>query len=102
MMSRRLLALRLRLPVPASMRAMVAAPLAAIFTETNPESRAMERFVYVKRGEDWELVKQPPLEDWLELLDTVRRRINRRLLRPEEETSVKKMIYDRFPGTKID
>ena len=55
-----------------------------------------------KRGEDWELIKQPPLEDWLELLDTVRRRINRRLLRPEEETSVKKMIYDRFPGTKLD
>ena len=38
----------------------------------------------------------------LELLDTVRRRINRRLLRPEEETHVKKLIYDRFPGTKLD
>ncbi|MBM3830440.1 MAG: hypothetical protein FJ406_07890 [Verrucomicrobia bacterium] len=59
-------------------------------------------FQQFKRGEDWELVKNPLLEDWLELLDTVRRRINRRLLRPEEEISVKKMIYDRFPGTKLD
>jgi hypothetical protein len=56
----------------------------------------------LKRGDDWEPIKNPPLEDWLELLDTVRRRINRRLLAPEEETRVKKMIYDRFPGTKLD
>lgn len=33
---------------------VVAAPLAAIFTETNPDTRAMERYVYVKKGEEWE------------------------------------------------
>jgi HlyD family secretion protein len=33
---------------------VVAAPLAAIFTESNPETRVMERFVYVKKGEEWE------------------------------------------------
>ena len=33
-------------------------------------------------GRPW---PEPPLEDWQELLDAVRRRINRRLLRPEEE-----------------
>ncbi len=59
-------------------------------------------FQQFKRAEDWQPVKNPPLEDWLELLDTVRRRINRRLLPPVEETRVKKMIYDRFPGTKLD
>lgn len=55
-----------------------------------------------RRGDDWERISAPPLEDWLELLDSVRRRINRRLLTPDEETRVKKMIYDRFPGTKLD
>lgn len=54
-----------------------------------------------KRFDRWEEVPQPPLEDWLELLDSVRRRINRRLLRPEEETRVRKMILDRFPGTEV-
>lgn len=38
----------------ASAEEIVAAPLAAIFTETNPETRAMERYVYVKKGDDWE------------------------------------------------
>jgi hypothetical protein len=33
------------------------------------------------------------------LLDSVRRRINRRLLRPEEEIRVRKAIVERFPGT---
>ncbi len=38
----------------ASADSVVAAPLAAIFTETNPDTRAMERYVYVKKGEEWE------------------------------------------------
>lgn len=38
----------------ASAENVVAAPLAAVFTETNPESRQIERYVYVKQGEDWE------------------------------------------------
>jgi len=42
------------------------------------------------------------LEDWQELLDAVQRRINRRLLRPEEEDRVKKSIRERFPEAKID
>jgi len=37
-----------------------------------------------KRYDQWQAVDEPPLADWLELLDAVRRRINRRLLRPEE------------------
>jgi HlyD family secretion protein len=38
----------------ASAENVVAAPLASIFTETNPETRQIERYVYLKRGEEWE------------------------------------------------
>ena len=46
-----------------------------------------------KRFDEWEAMPQPPLEDWQELLDGVRRRIARRLLRPEEEERVLKLQY---------
>lgn len=43
----------LSIPV-ASAENVVAAPLAAVFTETNPETRQIERHVFVKSGDDWE------------------------------------------------
>jgi hypothetical protein len=46
-------------------------------------------------------VEDPPIDDWLELLDGVRRRINRRLVRPEEEARVIKRIRELFPGVEI-
>src|SRR5258708_38425743 len=55
-----------------------------------------------KRYDVWQAVPEPPLEDWLELLDAVQRLINRRRLRPEEETRVKKSIRERFPDAKFD
>jgi len=55
-----------------------------------------------KRFDRWQEVKQPPLEDWLALLDSVRRRINRRLLRPEEEERLRKTISERFPGAETE
>jgi hypothetical protein len=55
-----------------------------------------------KRFDQWQAVKNPPVEDWLALLDSVRRRITRRLLRPEEEYRLRKIISERFPGTKIE
>jgi hypothetical protein len=55
-----------------------------------------------KRFDQWQAVKYPPVEDWLALLDSVRRRITRRLLRPEEEDKLLKIISERFPGTKVD
>lgn len=55
-----------------------------------------------KRYDQWQRVEEPPLEDWLELLDAVRRRINRRRLRPEEEARVKKSIRERFPEASMD
>jgi hypothetical protein len=58
-------------------------------------------FTREKRYDQWQAVPEPPLEDWLELLDSVQRRINRRLLRPEEEDRVKKSIRERFPEAKV-
>jgi hypothetical protein len=58
-------------------------------------------FVRDRRYDQWQAVAEPPLEDWLELLDAVQRRINRRLLRPEEEGRLKKSIYERFPEAEI-
>ena len=55
-----------------------------------------------KRYDRWQHVAEPPLEDWLELLDAVHRLINRRRLRPEEEPRVKKMIQERFPEARIE
>ncbi|MBU6399032.1 MAG: hypothetical protein KGS61_01815 [Verrucomicrobia bacterium] len=50
-----------------------------------------------RRFEPWQAVEQPPLEDWLELLDAVQRRIRRRLLRPEEADRLRQTIRERFP-----
>ena len=54
-----------------------------------------------KRYDEWKENENPPLEDWLELLDGVRRRINRRLVRPEEEARVIKKIHELFPEAEI-
>jgi hypothetical protein len=59
-------------------------------------------FARERRYDQWQGVENPPLEDWLQLLDAVRRRINRRLLRPEEEGRVKKSIRERFPDAEVD
>ena len=64
--------------------------------------RAGGRWIFYtreRRYEQWHAMDNPPLEDWLELLDGVRRRIARRLFRPEEELRVKKSISELFPGT---
>ena len=52
------------------------------------------------RNDRWLEMPEPPLEDWLELLDAVRRRAGRGLLRPEEEANLKKIIRNRFPGAE--
>ncbi|MDB6125286.1 MAG: hypothetical protein JWQ71_4279 [Pedosphaera sp.] len=58
-------------------------------------------FVRDRRYDQWQAVEEPPLDDWMELLDAIQRRINRRLARPEEEGHIKKMIYERFPDAEI-
>ena len=54
-----------------------------------------------RRFDQWQELKEPPLEDWLELLDSVRRRVQRRLLRPEEIQRIEKSILERFPEAKL-
>ena len=54
-----------------------------------------------RRFDQWQELPQPPLEDWLELLDSVRRRVQRRLLRPEEIQRVEQTIRERFPEAKF-
>ena len=59
-------------------------------------------FARERRYDQWEAIADPPLEDWLELLDAVERRISRRLLRPEEEGRVKQFIRERYPEAKLE
>lgn len=58
-------------------------------------------FARERRYDPWQALPEPPLQDWLELLDAVRRRINRRRLRPEEEGRLKTSIRQRFPEAEI-
>jgi hypothetical protein len=53
-------------------------------------------FAREKRFDPWTPLERPTLEDWLELLDAVQRRIARRLLRPEEESRLRKRISELF------
>ena len=55
-----------------------------------------------RRFDQWQALNQPPLDDWLSLLDAVRRRINRRLLRPEEEQRLINTILEAFPEADLD
>ena len=59
-------------------------------------------FARERRYDQWQAVPEPPLEDWLELLDAIQRLIKRRRLRPEEEARVKKTILERFPEANLD
>ena len=53
-----------------------------------------------RRYDEWQEQRNPPLEDWLALLDSIRRRVQRRLQRPEEIQRVEKTIRERFPEAK--
>ena len=50
-----------------------------------------------KRYQPWQSVAEPILEDWLKLLDAVRRRVQRRRSPPDEITRVQQTIRERFP-----
>jgi hypothetical protein len=54
-----------------------------------------------KRFDQWQRVEEPPLEDWLELLDAVQRLITRRRLQPDDEERVRRRIRERFPEVKL-
>lgn len=54
-----------------------------------------------KRFDVWQPVDEPPLEDWLELLDAVERLITRRRYQPDDETRLRRMIRERFPEADV-
>ena len=58
-------------------------------------------FARKKRYDPWQPLTDPPLEDWLELLDAVQRRTARRLLRPDEPERLKKIIHELFPEADL-
>ena len=58
-------------------------------------------FVRGARYDQWRPVEQPPLEDWLLLLDGVRRRVGRGSLRREEVVRIENIVRARFPDAEL-
>jgi len=58
-------------------------------------------FHRAKRFDEWQRVKEPPLEDWLELLDAVVRLVNRRRYMPDDEKRLRAQIMEKFPEADI-
>ena len=54
-----------------------------------------------KRFDNWVPVAEPPLEDWLELLDAVQRLVTRRRYQPDDEDLLRRQIRERFPDAGI-
>jgi len=54
-----------------------------------------------KRFDQWQADPQPPLEDWLELLDALQRMITRRRYQPADEDLLRRQILERFPDAPI-
>ncbi len=59
-------------------------------------------YIRQRRYAQWQPLEHPPLEDWLALLDSIRRRVARRLLPPDEIDRVRQMIREQFPDTEIE
>ena len=64
-------------------------------------SRDWRFFVREKRFDQWQPVPEPPLEDWLLLLDAVQRMVNRRRLQPDDEERLRRRIRERFPEAEF-
>jgi hypothetical protein len=64
-------------------------------------SRDWRFFHRAKRFDQWRPVPEPPLADWLELLDAVQRMVTRRRLQPDDEERVRAQIRERFPEAEI-
>ncbi len=57
-----------------------------------------------RRGQDiqWIPLENPPLDDWLELLDALERGYVRRRYMPEDLDRVRKLIKERFPDHQFE
>ena len=54
-----------------------------------------------KRFDRWEEMPEPPLEDWMELLDAMQRLVTRRRYQPDDEVRLRRMIRERFPEADV-
>lgn len=50
----------------------------------------------------WNVLETPLLEDWLEVLDGVERRVNRRQYPLDEPAKVRRLIRERYPDAEFD
>lgn len=66
-----------------------------------PNRNKWSFFYQYRRNEHWEELTNPTLEDWQELLDSVRRRVSRRLMQPEAEKNVINLIRLNYPDAEI-
>ena len=64
-------------------------------------SREWLFFQREKRFAQWRPVPEPPLEDWLALLDALQRLIARRRYQPADEEHLRRRIRERFPEAII-
>lgn len=58
-------------------------------------------FARERRFDQWQPVPEPPLEDWVALLDAVQRLITRRRLQPVHEEHLRRRIRERFSEAEI-
>lgn len=58
-------------------------------------------FARERRFEQWQPVAEPPLEDWLALLDALQRLIVRRRFQPADEEHLRRRIRERFPDAGV-
>ena len=54
-----------------------------------------------KRFDVWQPIKDPPLEDWMALLDAMQRLITRRRYQPDDEVRLRKQIRERYPEAGV-
>ena len=54
-----------------------------------------------KRFDQWRPVPEPPLEDWMELLDAIERLVTRRRYQPDDEVLLRRQIRERFPESGV-
>lgn len=64
-------------------------------------SRRWLFFTRHRRYDRWVEQPEPILEDWLNLLDAIRRAVPRRRFPPDEIDRVQQAIRERFPGTEF-
>ena len=64
-------------------------------------SRDWRFFSRAKRFDQWQPVPEPPIEDWMELLDAVQRLVVRRRLQPDDEERLRRRIRERFPEAEL-